>query len=270
MKKITDGEFTQLAKYIKSHTGINLKPEKKTLLIGRLTSLLDELNMQSFGDFYDHLVKDNDGALLSRVIDRITTNHTYFMREKEHFDYLVDQVFPYLQTSVHNRDLRIWCAASSTGEEPYTLAMLLEDYFGKSIVKWDKKLLATDISLDVLSKAKEGFYIKEKVDAVPKLWRLNYFERFEEGYKIKPNIRNQVIYRRFNLLEPRFPFKGKFHVIFCRNVLIYFDGPTKKAVIEKMYNALEYGGYLFIGHSESIDRNHSKFKYVKPAVYRKV
>jgi len=270
MKKIKKSEFNQLAQFIKGHTGINLKPEKEALLIGRLTSLLDELNISSFGDFYEHLVNEKDDVLLSRVIDRITTNHTYFMREKEHFDYLVNQVFPYLQTSVSNRDLRIWCAASSTGEEPYTLAMLLEDYFGKSVVKWDKKLLATDISIDVLTKAKEGYYLRDKVDVIPKMWRLNYYEQHQDGYRVKQSIKNQIIYRRFNLLEPRFPFKGKFHVIFCRNVLIYFDNETKRAVIEKMYNALEYGGYLFIGHSESVDRNHSKFKYIKPAVYRKV
>lgn len=270
MKKITDAEFTKLAKYIEGHSGIHLKSEKKTLLIGRLTSLLDQLDMASFGDFYDHLVKEKDGVLLSQVIDKITTNHTYFMREKEHFDFLQGQVFPYLKTSVKTRDLRIWCAASSTGEEPYTLAMMLEDYFGKSMVKWDKKLLATDISVDVLETAKEGVYSVDKVKVIPRLWQMNYFQKVTGGYQVKNNIKNQVIYRRFNLLEPTFPFKGKFHVIFCRNVMIYFDNKTKEDVINKMYDALEYGGYLFIGHSESIDRKKSRFQYVKPAVYRKV
>jgi chemotaxis protein methyltransferase CheR len=270
MKKITDDEFNLLARYIKSHSGIHLKPEKKTLLMGRLTKWLTELNMSSFMDFYDYLLEDKDGMVLSKLIDKITTNHTYFMREKEHFTYLEEQVFPYLKSTVRNRDLRIWCAASSTGEEPYTLAMLLEDYFGTVGLKWDKKLLATDISIDVLEKAKEGHYSRDKVQALPKMWQLNYFETSNEGYRVKPKIRNEVIYRRFNLLEPRFPFKKKFHVIFCRNVMIYFDSKTKEELINKMYDALEYGGYLFIGHSESVDRNKSKFKYIQPAVYRKV
>lgn len=270
MKKISDDEFNLLATFIKDHSGIHLKPEKKTMLIGRLTTLVDELNMKSFMDFYNHLKSEHDGVLLSRVIDKITTNHTYFMREKEHFDFLESQVFPYLQSAVQSRDIRIWCAASSTGEEPYTIAMMLEDYFGKSIVKWDKKLLATDISLDVLEIAKQGYYPKDKVEVIPKIWRMNYFDMKKDGYEVKHHIKNEVIYRRFNLLESRFPFKGKFHVIFCRNVMIYFDNETKRALIEKMYDALEYGGYLFIGHSESIDRSRTKFKYIKPAVYRKV
>jgi chemotaxis protein methyltransferase CheR len=270
MKKISDDEFNLLAKYIKDYCGIHLKVEKKTLLIGRLTSWLDELEMTNFMDFYKFLKNNKDGVVLSLLIDKITTNHTYFMREKEHFDYLQTQVFPYLKATVKSKDLRVWCAASSTGEEPYTLAMMLEDYFGKDMIKWDKKLLATDISLDVLETAKKGYYTKDKVSAIPRLWQMNYFETAKDGYVVKSKIRDQVIYRRFNLLEPRFPFKGKFHIIFCRNVMIYFDNDTKEELVEKMYDALEYGGYLFIGHSESIDRSRSRFKYIKPAVYRKV
>lgn len=269
--KITNDEFRLLSNYIKECSGIHLKPEKKALLMGRLTTLVTELKMESFMDFYEYLKKDNEGVLLSKVIDRITTNHTYFMRETEHFNYLQSEVLPFMKSSIKNRDLRVWCAASSTGEEPYTLAMILEDYFGKEIVKWDKKLLATDISLDVLDTAKKGVYMKEKVDSIPKIWVVNYFNKLDKiNYQVKEHMRSQVIYRRFNLLEPNFPFKGKFHVIFCRNVMIYFDNKTKEELINKFYNALEYGGYLFIGHSESIDRNKTQFKYIKPAVYRKV
>lgn len=271
MNKITDDEFRLLANYIKRVSGIHLKPEKKTLLMGRLTSMVIELNMDTFMDFYEYLLKDKDGVLLSKVVDKITTNHTYFMRETEHFNYLQSDVLPYIKSSVKTRDLRFWCAASSTGEEPYTLAMILEDYFGKEMVKWDKKLLATDISLDVLNVAKEGIYLKDKVEALPKMWALNYFEKIDKtSFQVTDTLRNQVIYRRFNLLEPIFPFKKKFHVIFCRNVMIYFDSKTKVDLIDKFYNALEYGGYLFIGHSESIDRNKTQFKYIKPAVYRKL
>jgi len=271
MVKIKSEEFNMIASFIKSHSGIHLKPEKKTLLIGRLTGLLNELEISCFTEFYEKLKSESDGKLLSQVIDRITTNHTYFMRESEHFTFLQTEVLPYLKESVRNRDLRIWCAASSTGEEPYTLAMLLEDFFGQDRLKWDKKLLATDISTNVLQIAKEGIYSKDKVQSIPKLWQLNYFSKVsKEAYQINAKVRNQVIYRRFNLLEKQFPFRQKFHVIFCRNVMIYFDNDTKTQLINKFYDCLEPGGYLFVGHSESVDRRLTKFKYIQPAVYRKI
>lgn len=271
MIRMTDDEFKLLACYIKENSGISLKPEKKTLLIGRLNNMLVELGMDSFMTYYKYLQKDSNGTELSRLIDKVTTNHTYFMREAEHFDYFSQTVLPYLHSSVKNKDLRVWCAASSTGEEPYTLAILMEEYFNMTGEKWDKKLLATDLSLNVLDSAKGGIYSYDKVNALPKIWALNYFDKISTSeYQVKKNIRNEVIFRRFNLLEQVFPFKQKFHVIFCRNVMIYFDVPTKEALINKLYDNLDYGGYLFIGHSESINRENTKFKYIKPAVYRKI
>lgn len=271
MNKITDEEFRQLAQYIKAHSGIHLRDEKRTLLVGRLGSILNELGINNFMDYYKYLTNDKEGKELSRLIDKITTNHTYFMREPEHFNYFSQHVLPYLRSTVTKKDLRIWCAASSTGEEPYTLAMLMEDFFRGESHLWDKKLLATDISISVLEAAKKGIYSAEKVNSLPKLWIMNYFEKLnKEEYKVKESLKKQVVYRRFNLLEPTFPFKNKFHVIFCRNVMIYFDNETKNQVIEKLYDHLEYGGYLFIGHSESINREKSSFKYIRPAVYRKI
>lgn len=271
MIKITEDEFRLLSCYIKDNCGINLKEEKKALLVGRLGSILAELGMDNFMTYYKFLKNDKSGKELSKLIDKITTNHTYFMREAEHFNFLSQEILPYLSKTIKNRDLRVWCAASSTGEEPYTLAILLEEYFHGINEIWDKKLLATDLSTNVLLIAKEGKYTKEKVAALPKIWTLNYFEKInEEEYQVKEKMRKEVIYRRFNLLEPVFPFKKKFHVIFCRNVMIYFDNPTKDELINKLYESLEYGGYLFIGHSESITRETTKFKYIKPAVYRKI
>jgi chemotaxis protein methyltransferase CheR len=149
--------------------------------------------------------------------------------------------------------------------------MILEDYFNQKNEKWDKKLLATDLSLNVLNQAKEGIFSAEKIKSLPKIWVLNYFDKITpESYQIKKKLRKEVIYRRFNLLEPVFPFKRKFHVVFCRNVMIYFDEATKETLLNKIYDNLEYGGYLFIGHSESINREKTRFKYIKPAVYRKV
>ncbi|MCT4593671.1 MAG: protein-glutamate O-methyltransferase CheR [Anaeromicrobium sp.] len=271
MIKITDGEFRLLSSYIKEHSGINLKNEKKTLLVGRLSSILNELGIDNFMAYYKYLKNDTGGKELSRLIDKVTTNHTYFMREPEHFNYFSQIVLPYLKKTVTSRDLRIWCAASSTGEEPYTLAILMADFFKNEEHLWDKKLLATDLSLSVLKEAQRGNYNNEKISLLPKIWVLNYFNKVGNNrYEIKDTLKKEVIFRRFNLLEPVFPFKKKLHVIFCRNVMIYFDNDTKNELVEKMYDSLEYGGYLFIGHSESIDRNKTRFKYVKPAVYRKL
>ncbi len=271
MIKISDEEFKLLAKYIKEHSGIHLKSEKKALLVGRLSNMLTELGIDSFMAYYKRLQADKDGKELSRLIDKVTTNHTYFMREAEHFSYFSDTVLPFWEEHAKNRDLRIWCAASSTGEEPYTLAMIIEDYFKTKVNKWDKKLLATDLSLNVLNQAKKGIYDGEKVATLSRMWVLNYFDKISnESYQIKNKLRNEVIYRRFNLLEPVFPFKKKFHVVFCRNVMIYFDNATKEVLINKIYDKMEYGGYLFIGHSESINRDKTKFEYIKPAVYRKI
>ena len=271
MFEITDDEFRLITDFIKDHSGIHLKDEKKTLLVGRLNSIVRDHNLNSFMAYYKLLKNDHGGKELSRLIDKITTNHTYFMRESEHFNYLSQEVLPYLKRTITNKDLRVWCAASSSGEEPYTLAILLADFFKNEAYLWDKKLLATDLSLSVLEEAKRGIYSKEKLSTLPKIWILNYFNKInEDNYQVKESLKREVIYRRFNLLEPHFPFKKKFHIIFCRNVMIYFDNDTKAELIKKMYDVLEPGGYLFIGHSESIGRETTKFKYIKPAVYRKI
>ncbi len=271
MIHITNEEFSKLSNYIKKHSGIHLKDEKKTMLVGRLNMILTERGFTDFTSYYDYLQRNNDGSEISILIDKVTTNHTYFMREPEHFNFFSRVVLPYLEHSMTHRDLRVWCAASSSGEEPYTLALLMEEFFGNKAMFWDKKLLATDLSTIVLDKARKGIYSKDKVNSLPKIWIQQYFDLYDkENYQVKERIRNQVIYRRFNLLEPVFPFKKKFHVIFLRNVMIYFDNPTKEALIQKMYNALEYGGYFFIGHSETINRDKSNFEYIQPAVYRKI
>lgn len=271
MIEITDNEFRLLAKYIKEHSGINLVDAKKTLLAGRLSNMLTDLGFTDFMSYYKHLQQNNKHEEIVNLIDKITTNHTYFLRESEHFNYFNQTVLPYLKSTVKNKDLRIWCAASSTGEEPYTLAIILSDFFKGEEHLWDKKILATDISINALKEAKEGIYCNEKLKNMPKMWLLNYFDKDDkEFFKVKKSLKDQVIFRRFNLMEKTFPFKKKLHVIFCRNVMIYFDNETKDTLVEKMYDSLEYGGYLFIGHSESINREKSKFKFIKPAVYRKI
>lgn len=271
MIEITDKEFVQLVSFIKANYGINIKEEKRALVTGRLSNTLLKNGYKSFSEFYDVLVSNKSSEAITMLVNRITTNHTFFMREKDHFIYFKNEVLPYLEKTVKEKDLRIWCAACSTGEESYTLAMILDEYFEENKKHWDKKVLATDISDKVLKEAKQGIYINEKLVTLPTLWKMNYFRIHDNNSHIVTDaIKKEVIYRKFNLMDKKFPFRKKFHVIFCRNVMIYFDIQTKIKLINKFYDIMEDGGYLFIGHSESIARNESNFKYIMPAIYRKI
>jgi len=270
MVTITDNEFKQLAEYIKSNYGIYLKDEKHTLVIGRLHTVLENMGFDNFTDYYKYVTYDRSGHAVATLVNKITTNHTYFMREANHFSYFKDKVLPYLITTIKDRDLRVWCAACSSGEESYTLAMILDEFFGGDKMFWDTKVLATDISNTVLEGARRGIYSNDKIAPLPTLWKNNYFKKYDkDNFILLDRIKNEVVYRNFNLMSKIFPFKKKFHTIFCRNVMIYFDNDTRRELINKFYDSLEYGGYLFIGHSESIDRNTNPFKYIMPSVYRK-
>lgn len=224
----------------------------------------------NYTDYINYILSDKSGNALNNLINKITTNHTYFIREADHFYYFRDVVMPYLMQYVKSKDLRIWSAGCSSGEEPYTLAMIIDEVLGRNKVWWDAKILATDISSKVLEKAMNACYDKEELENLSSQWRLNYFQKVDENkLKVVDRIRNEVIFRRLNLMDDIFPFKSKFHVIFCRNVMIYFDKEAKQRLINKFYNLLECGGYLFIGHSETIEKGTSDFRYIMPAVYRK-
>ncbi|KLU66822.1 MULTISPECIES: protein-glutamate O-methyltransferase CheR [Desulfosporosinus] len=270
MIEITDDEFWRLAGYIKENYGIHLKAEKQSLVTGRLHNVLLEKGFNNFTDYFRYLKNDTSGKAMATLIEKITTNHTFFMREADHFHFFRDQVLPYLRKTVRDKDLRIWSAACSSGEEAYTLAMILDEFFGKEKAFWDSKVLATDISDKVLNIARKGIYPHEGIASLPANWRMNYFNNYDtDHYILTDKIRKEVIYRKFNLMEPVFPFKRKFNTIFCRNVMIYFDQRTKNELVDKFYANMEYGGYLFIGHSESLNRDLTRFKYIMPAVYRK-
>lgn len=232
--------------------------------------MITEKGFSNFSDYLKSVFEDPSGNEISALINKLTTNHTFFMREADHFRYLRDTVLPYLETSSKTKDLRIWSAGCSSGEEPYSLAMIIADYFGDQKFMWNTRILATDISPKVLEEAEKGVYSGEAVNTIPKYWGLRYFNKIEnENYQISKEIRNEIIYRNFNLMTEIFPFKKKFNVIFCRNVMIYFESKTKMELISKFYDMTESGGYLFIGHSESINKDETKYKYIMPAVYRK-
>lgn len=270
MFTITDQEFSQLSNYIKVNYGIILREEKRSLVTGRLHNVLIHNNFSDFSEYFEYIISDKTGHAATTLINKITTNHTFFMRESDHFFYFRDIVLNYFVSKIKNRDLRIWSAGCSSGEEPFTLAMILDEFFGQEKLQWDTKVLATDISDRVLQEAEKGVYNNEKIVTLPLCWRNKYFKKLDsENSSLIDRIKSDVIYRKFNLMEDYFPFKKKFHVIFCRNVMIYFDQKTKCDLVNKFYDLTESGGYLFIGHSESLNREETKYKYIMPAVYRK-
>lgn len=267
MIKMTDKEFTYLVDYLKKNYGINLI-HKRVLLEGRLTNYLAEQGYDNYTAYIKALEADKSGKELTNLLNKVTTNHTFFMRESDHFDYFRDRVLPILEKNVKDQDLRIWCAASSSGEEPYTLAMILNDYFGSKVPKWDKKLLASDLSIKVLEKAKLGIYPAESIKDIPETWKKKYFIKAPgDNVQVVPEIRNEIVYRQFNLMDP-ITAKKPYQVVFCRNVMIYFDAETKASLVDRIYNVLCPGGFLFIGHTESIPKP-TRFNYIMPSVYQK-
>jgi chemotaxis protein methyltransferase CheR len=266
---ITEKEFCQLTNYIKLHYGIRLGREKMALVVGRLQNYLVQNEFTSFSDYINYVVADRTGQAAIEMMNRITTNHTYFMREADHFYFFRDNVLPYLETTVQDKDLRIWSAGCSSGEEPYTLTMMLADYFGPKKYLWNTKILATDLSDKVLEQAQQGIYFNTDIEVLPDHWKKVYLKRLNNEKSVFIDaIKHDIIYRKFNLMD-EFPFKKKFHVIFCRNVMIYFDIATKEQLVEKFFQFMAPGGYLFIGHSESLSKDRTNYKYVLPAVYRK-
>lgn len=269
MISLSDHEFQMLADYVKANYGINLA-DKKMLVANRLQHVLVEKNLQTFSDFFQYIVGDKTGEGVATLVNRITTNHTFFLREQEHFQYFRNQVLPELRKTADHNDLRIWSAGCSSGEEPYTLAMVIADFFGTEKLLWDTRILATDISQKVLEAAQKGIYSQDQLVQIPQHWKKNYFRELDpEHSQVVERIRNDVIFRSFNLMNPLFPFKKKFQVIFCRNVMIYFDAATRRELVRKFYDFTEPGGYLFIGHSESIRSEETGYQYVIPAIYRK-
>ena len=267
---IKDEEFQRITVFMKQRYGIDLS-QKKVIVNGRLENYIKRGGWHSFDEFMNAVEHDKTGQQEKMLVNFLTTNHTYFMREFEHFDYFKNVVLPWLkQKESARRDLRIWCGAASSGEEPYMIAMVLYDFFGMERDQWDTKVLATDISTKVLQKAITGIYTAEQMKSIPDHWRKHFFTPLAGGtqYQVVPELKKEVIFRQFNLMDP-FPFKKKMHTIFLRNVMIYFDENTKRELVRKVYDALEPGGYLFIGTTETLDRNSTPFQIIQPSIFRK-
>ena len=270
MLEINDRDFTRLVTFMKSNYGINLS-KKRQLITGRLSNSIMEKGFKDFTEYVDYLLTNKHPQDIEILINKLTTNYTYFMRESAHFDYFRDTILPYLEeTKKKNKVLSIWSAGCSSGQEPYTLSMILKDYFANK-PGWDTRVLATDISMNVLTKAHNGMYPVDGLADIPKAWMTKYFRKTNTPgmMTVSPEIRNNVIFRTFNLMDP-IRFKLKFDVIFCRNVMIYFDQATKDALVNRFYDATNDGGYLLIGHSEGLNKSNTKYSYLMPATYRKI
>lgn len=267
---MTDLEFRRISMYLKDRYGIDMT-HKKEIMDGRLSNMIRIRGFDNYDAYMNALMQDPSGEMEKELVNLLSTNHTYFMREFEHFEYMKKVVLPYLRKREENiQDLRIWCGAASSGEEPYTLAMLLVDFFGLEHDKWDTTVLATDISTEVLQTAVRGVYKKEQIAELPDNWKRRFFRSVGEGeyFAITDELKNEVLFRQFNLMDD-FPFRKKLHVIFLRNVMIYFDRPTKQNLIKKLYDVLEPGGYLFVGRTETIEKGNVPFELVEPSIFRK-
>jgi chemotaxis protein methyltransferase CheR len=270
---LTGEEFHLISRLVYEKFGINLGEQKRMLVIERLQKELRRGGFSSFKEYYDHVTQDTTGQALLTMIDRISTNHTFFFREKDHFDLLTAEILPKILQKLPGagQNLRFWSAGCSSGEEPYTLAMTINEYLGPKINIIGVDILATDISVTALAKASRGVYADTETAQISSGLKNRYFMKSGDGtWAVKQSLKKMILFRRLNLMRQTYPFKNKFHVIFCRNVMIYFDVPTRTALLERFCACLEPGGYLFLGHSESLGRSSELLKYIKPAVYQKV
>jgi len=271
--QLSDSEFRAIRDLVQARFAICLTDQKRSLITGRLSGLLRKLNLSTFKDFYKLVVEDRSGETLGQLIDRISTNHTFFYRESEHFEFFSEFFVKSMLKSdrTFQETPRIWDAGCSSGEEPYTLAMLLAEASPTILGASTPLILATDISAQALNKATTACYSTENVQRLPAILKKKYLHPNGEGMlKVDPDIQKLVLYRRLNLTRDSFPFKSQFHTIFCRNVMIYFEPEFRLKLVSQFIDWLVPGGYLFIGHSESLGRAVPNLKYIKPAVYRKV
>ena len=271
---LSDKDFREIRKIVYDHCGINLNEGKKELVYTRLSKRLRVGGFTTFPEYMKHVLEDKTGVEFSMLIDSLSTNLTSFFRESQHFEYLKNVFLPTLmekKRKVRNSKIRAWSAGCSSGEEPYSLAIVLQEAI-QNQGQWDVKILATDISTRMVEAAKLGVYSPERVKPVPAAARKQYLvERQLKGQKVfeaNASLKNILFFRYLNLMES-WPFKGPMDFIFCRNVMIYFDKPTQARLVNRYWDLLAPGGILFTGHSESLTGIEHKFEYIQPTIYLK-
>jgi chemotaxis protein methyltransferase CheR len=259
--------FRKISAMVYQAAGINLKQGKEALVRARLMKRLRSLGIGRVEDYLEFLDSEQGSQEMTRLIDVMTTNQTSFFREMDHFSFMRDTVLPELTRP----RLRFWSAACSSGEEAYTLAIILREHL-PGIECRDVRILATDISRRMLDKAGRAVYPKQAIEEVPSPQYRKYFIPVRDGrpgtVQVGAEARELVHLAYLNLMGP-WPMRGRFHVIFCRNVMIYFDRPTQQELVRRFWDVLEDGGYLFVGHAEGLSAIQHRFRYVRPAIYRK-
>ena len=265
-------EFEIIRDLINRKAGIELTDVKRGLIAGRLRSFLLEHGYNNYPDFTKSLLDDKTGRMFIDMVQRITTHHTFFNREETHFRILAEQIMPdLLRRRGAEPNIRIWSAACSTGEEPYSIAMSLTEALGAYPSQRGISILATDISRQVIEKARERIYPVGRITELPERSVKKYFDEASgDLLQIKTRLREEVFFRVLNLKRTSFPFRGKFDVIFLRNVLIYFDVETRMRLLEQLYDLLQPDGLLFIGHTESLPQQMKGFEPVTSALYQKM
>lgn len=273
---ISDQEFRLFQELVRVHTGIALSEHKRSLIASRLGKRLRALGLASFRGYYDYLARETGQEELENFVNAITTNKTDFYREGLHFEFLEKEFVPALKVRAARtgeRRIRIWSAGCSTGEEPYTIAITLRESL-ENLLAWDVRILASDIDTQVLAQAAQGIYPAERVADIPRPILERHFLRgigSQAGLvRVSPRVRDLVTFRQINLLEEPWPIQTAFDCIFCRNVIIYFDKPTQRRLVERFAGYLKADGYLFLGHSETLYGVSDRFVFLRNTIYRKV
>ena len=270
---LSDANYAFIRDLIYKETRINLGDSKRELVTARLGKRLRATGSPSFDDYCRNMKKNDGGGELYHLIDAISTNHTFFFREINHFNYLEKTILPSFSRGEfgNSSNLKVWSCACSTGEEPYSLAITLESFFQKNPgCEWNMQ--CSDISTRVLDFASKGIYERERIKQVKPEWQRKYFQKGEremDGYfRVHPKLARKLNFQRINLFQNSFPWKEKFDIIFCRNVMIYFDRDTQEKLVNRLAKHLTPGGYLMIGHAESLAGVHHPYATVKPAIYQ--
>ncbi len=265
-------DFAALRALIKDKTGINLEPHKQDLVVSRLSRRLRALGLGSFAQYVRLLRSERGEAELVEMVNQITTNKTDFLREKHHFDFLTQRVWPEMSLAGPPRRVRAWSAGCSSGQEAYSLALVLAECLAGR-PGWEAGVLATDLHTSLLRQASRGVYEEQEASRLPRHLLLKHFTRRREAgrvlYQAKPSLREMITFGKFNLMSPHYPRPESLDIIFCRNVLIYFDARDKQLIVDRLAACLKPGGWLFLGHSESLLAGGGRFGCVGPTVYRK-
>lgn len=267
----TDHDFTYICRLIYERTGIHLRPEKREMVYGRLVKRLRALQLSRFSDYLDLVRADVDSQELVELVNAITTNLTRFFREIHHFHHLRDVGLPETLTRLHQQGtnrLRIWSAGCSSGQEPYSIAMVAAAHI-PNIRQWDARILATDLDTNMVARGDLGIYADDQAKDIPDEYRRRFAHLRGDEIIMDEQLKRLIAFKPLNLLNP-WPMKGPFDIIFCRNVVIYFDKPTQKALFDRYADILAPNGFLYVGHSESLFRVSERFQLIGKTVYRRL